>query len=707
MTMLTKIRNQSALLIGTIGVAMLLFILGGDFLRNSGRFFGTADNVVGIINGQEITYQDFERMVQNELLQLYGTDAVDEETRKNVRDRVWAKLLNELVMFKEFNKLGLSVSAEELLYQIKSDNPSPILAQYFIDPKTGQPLPQFTNPQTGRLDGEKILAAVQNMINNPEGEKSWVQIEQAIKLDRYNTKYNTLIKKGLYATNKEAEIDYFDKNNKYTFDYVLKFYADIKDEEIQYSESDLKKYYNEHKHEPFFQQEQETRKIEYVVFKVEPTVNDVKKIEEEISALKDAFANAENDSLFVYENSDNPNSIYWVKEGMLPADVDSLIFNNEKGFVAGPYEDGGYFKLAKKIDEQMKSDSVKARHILVKIQNGDTAKAQNLIDSLKTLIQKKNADFAELAQEFSEDFGSAQDGGDLGWFTEGQMVKPFNDACFNADPGDLVTVTTQFGIHLIEVLEKTAPHKQALVAFVERKIEPSKETYDKVYKDASAFSINNPTAGAFKTAGNELGIRVADNIKLGDKQIPGIPMSGEIVRWAFKAEKGTVSEPFEVEGAFIVALLSEIKPEGTLPLETDVVKQYVTQQVIKQKKAEKIKSELQGIASLEDAASKLGKKVETIEDITFASYTLPALGSELKVIGTACGIPLNKISEPVDDNKGVYVLKTTDFKEAQPAPNYYTNKFQLEKILQNRVEYEVFTVLEDLANVKDYRGRFY
>ncbi len=707
MTMLTKIRNQSALLIGTIGVAMLLFILGGDFLRNSGRFFGTADNVVGIINGQEITYQDFERMVQNELLQLYGTDAVDEETRKNVRDRVWAKLLNELVMFKEFNKLGLSVSAEELLYQIKSDNPSPILAQYFIDPKTGQPLPQFTNPQTGRLDGEKILAAVQNMINNPEGEKSWVQIEQAIKLDRYNTKYNTLIKKGLYATNKEAEIDYFDKNNKYTFDYVLKFYADIKDEEIQYSESDLKKYYNEHKHEPFFQQEQETRKIEYVVFKVEPTVNDVKKIEEEISALKDAFANAENDSLFVYENSDNPNSIYWVKEGMLPADVDSLIFNNEKGFVAGPYEDGGYFKLAKKIDEQMKSDSVKARHILVKIQNGDTAKAQNLIDSLKTLIQKKNADFAELAQEFSEDFGSAQDGGDLGWFTEGQMVKPFNDACFNANPGDLVTVTTQFGIHLIEVLEKTAPHKQALVAFVERKIEPSKETYDKVYKDASAFSINNPTAGAFKTAGNELGIRVADNIKLEDKQIPGIPMSGEIVRWAFKAEKGTVSEPFEVEGAFIVALLSEIKPEGTLPLETDVVKQYVTQQVIKQKKAEKIKSELQGIASLEDAASKLGKKVETIEDITFASYTLPALGSELKVIGTACGIPLNKISEPVDDNKGVYVLKTTDFKEAQPAPNYYTNKFQLEKILQNRVEYEVFTVLEDLANVKDYRGRFY
>src|SRR5690606_5307980 len=193
--------------------------------------------------------------------------------------------------------------------------------------------------------------------------------------------------------------------------------------------------------------------------------------------------------------------------------------------------------LSKVIGSKTSSDSVNARHILLPIENNDTVKAISLADSLKNVAKKEN-NFASLAMQFSQDQGSAQNGGDLNWFTEGMMVKPFNDACFNGNVGDMVVVTSQFGVHLIEILDKTKEVKKVLLATVSREIRPRKATFDKVFNEASAFSINNNTLETFRSQGAQYGIQQAPSFKENDKVLGAFDSPRELIRWAYAAEKG-------------------------------------------------------------------------------------------------------------------------------------------------------------------------
>ena len=250
MAVISKIRNQSGLLIAVIGVAMGLFVLS-DLLGTGAGLFQQQETNVAEIRGKKISFQEFEAKVQKEI----GGENFDETAREQVRQRVWNVLLQEKIMFQEYEELGLSVSPEELYNSIKNTGPNSIMSQYFTNPQTGQIYEQFRDPRTGGLSSQNVINYVRQVLESDQAE-TWLPVERAIKLDRLSNKYYNLIKKGLNPSVLEINDELNSRNQKVSFNYVVKNYTSIADDQVEVKDADLKKFYNNHKEEERFTQKE-------------------------------------------------------------------------------------------------------------------------------------------------------------------------------------------------------------------------------------------------------------------------------------------------------------------------------------------------------------------------------------------------------------------------------------------------------------------
>lgn len=709
MTVLAKIRNRAGLLVTIIGVALLVFILQSA-LESGNFFFGNSDRNVGEIAGKSIAYEEFNSKVQEAIearKKSSGQSTIDEATTDQIVQQIWNQTLGEMILNKEYEKLGIAISEDELYDLMLGKNPHAYIKQYFTDQKTGGILTMFANPQTGELYMSKVLEYTKQM--NEEQEGSWVMLENAIKQARIVEKYNNLVKKGLYITTSQAKDDYFAQNKSFNISYVVKKYASLPDTAVTVDENDIKNYYNEHSNE--FKQET-SRKIEYIAFDVLPSGEDTAEIKTDINRVANEFKTktAAEDSAFVIAESDSRNfDTRFSKKGTLSLQIDTIMFNSPIGTVVGPYLENNSFKIAKLISIKAMPDSVKARHILIKIVDGDTATAMRKVDSLKKMITPKN--FADIALKNSEDVGSAIKGGDLGWFTEGAMVPPFNDACFNGKKGDMPVVQSQFGVHLIEILDKGVASTRVQVATIDKAILPSAKTLQSVYGKAAEFSGKNNTADLFDKAviAENLNKRVADNIAEGSKTIPGIESPKELVRWLYEAKKGDVSSAFELGNKFVIAHLVEIKEKGIAPLEQ--VKDEIEVKAKQEKKAEnfiaQFNTSLTGVSVLDAFSKKVNIPVEKMENLTFSSSTIQNIGQEAEVTGTIVTLKKNSLSKPIKGKSGVFVVSVDAIKEAPVTKDYSATKMQSGSGLQSRVDYEVFNALKENAKVIDLRWKFY
>jgi peptidyl-prolyl cis-trans isomerase D len=697
MSVLGKIREKSTLLLIIIGGALVAFVLG-DVLSSGDRFFEGRRNEVGRVAGQTISAQEFEVRVQK-MEENYkmntGMTSIDEQTREMLRQQAWTQMLNEIIMDEEYRELGITVSSQELYDMVAGTDPHPSVRQ------------AFTDPQTGIFDKNRVLGFLKSMDEDPTGDskRRWIEFEKGIKQERINEKYQNLIKNGLYVPQRFAQHEYNARQKNASIQYIAKRYSEIPDEEITVTEADLKKHHSDNENK--FKQE-ESRKIEFVVFEVSPSGSDVEKAYATLDKIKEDFAQASDDSTFIRSYSDAGLQIELLTREQLTSDLEQL-YTAEAGTVVGPVREQNAFRLAKLVESRMAPDSVKARHILINIIEGDTATAMAKADSLKRLI-RGGRKFAELAEKHSEDFGSATKGGDLGWFTEGTMVKPFNDAVFEGKKGEMPVVTSQFGVHLIEIQDKSAETRRVLVAFIDRFIEPSSVTYNEIYAQASEFSSRNRTAEQFDQAAAEKGYnkRIADNVKPGDRMVTGIEQSRELVRWAYKEEEGTVSKPFEMDNKFVVAILREIREEGIAPLAQ--VRDQVERAVVREKKAERFTNEFNAALSansIEEVAAKVNGRVESADNINFSAVSIPGIGREPVLVGSAFGKEKGRISQPLKGETGVFIMKVTEIREPQEITDFSFYKNQISSNLTGRVGFEVFEALKDNANVKDNRYRFY
>lgn len=693
MAVIGKIRQQSTLVLIIIGGAIMAFVLTDLFSAKAG---GGQQGPINLaeVNGTNISPTEFDMRLQqayeNYQLNTESEEPLDEQTKNQIREQVWNDLLSEVILGKQMEELGVEVTPKELFDMVKGNDPHP------------QVLQAFRNPETNQFDPNAVVQFLQNLDNDPEMKNRWVTFEKALKKQQRRDKFQNLIKKGVYLPSNLAKMQYANNNQVVSFKYVQKPYNSVSDTSIQLTDEDIQNYYEEHKEE--YKQES-GRKILYAYFPVKPSEADVAATQKYMDDSFDRFENTENDSIFVNANSDKPFDPTYYSMDNMPLGADTSMWSKEVGFMKGPYElDGTYF-IQKVKATKMAPDSVKASHILISTQTRTPEEANQKADSLLALLEN-GTPLADLALENSEDNGSAQNGGDLGWFTEGMMVKPFNDAAFAAEIGEYKKVESQFGIHLIEVTDKTEPKKKVQLATIQRQVLAGNDTYAEVFNQANSFSIEANDLESFNELVREKNIqRRSAEITENSTMVRGLPNSREVVRWAVDAEEGAVSEAFDVEDAFVVAIVERVDEKGIAPL--DKIKNRIEYLAKQDKKAEQFIQEMSGFPNINELATNADLTIETATGVTFESPNIPKVGMEPKVVGKAFSLEKGQMSVPIQGNSGVFVV-SIDNKSEVGEPNLASTRNSVSRSIESRVSNgAVFSALKEKAEITDNRNKFY
>jgi peptidyl-prolyl cis-trans isomerase D len=700
MATLGKIRNRSGLLLSVIGIAMLSFILG-DFLKSTNTGGGQG-LYVGNVLGEDVLRQSFEIKVEEgiENWKSQNQQAVlNQTTIGQIRAQIWDQYVRELIMNNEFEKLGIDVSDDEFFELLQGANVHPEIAK----------VPAFQDPATGQFDRAKVLGYLKQIDQDQTGDARtrWIGFQKYLIGLIKTSKYNALVNKAMYVTDEEARIDFNSNSQNVTFNYVAIPFTSIDDADVEPTESELNTYYSNHKDD---YTQDASKDVDFVVYSVVPSVEDDAATKAEITDLVADFEIFEDYELMARRNSDNTNSrfIFTTEDGLQDQKWKEL-FNAKEGTVYGPYQASqGVYRIAKLAAVQNRADSVEARHILIKPTQAMSMDSVNKkIDALKLAIEG-GVDFADLAQRNSEDKGSAIKGGDLGWFSEGAMVDEFNEACFTSNRGDLSVVTSQFGVHLIEVTKTSRKVKKVKIAYIDRVVEPSTETFNTYYSQAAQFAgkiLNEGIAFDSLVAENNL-VKRSDSKVTSDKQaIVGLPNSREMVRWINTNEAGSISEVFQFDNSYVVAYLTKEYEEGATELED--IKEQISALVIKEKKADKIAESITATNDLASIASSNSTTVVSAQKATMANLSVQGIGYEPELVGSIFGTKLNSISAPITGNNAVYVVEVTAIDDEKLEGNFSQQKTNIVNQASSAANGQYYNALKEDADVIDNRSDFY
>ncbi len=700
MATLQRIRNRAGLLVAVIiGMAIFAFVLQ-DLLSGGQTAFNRSKFEFAEIDGKSVQYEEYSARIEK-LSEYYrlrlGQSSLDEQTMESIREQTWQEMIREYVTRDEYDELGISVSPDELMDMVQGRNPHPVITSLFAD------------PETGILNRTFLLQFIRTMNEDPSGAQKtiWLYLENEILKDRAFSKYNNLIRKGLYVTELEAGNSVRETGKRTDISYVVRRFSSIPDSVISYTESEIQKYYKNHNNEYL---QEASRDIEYVLFEVIPSDEDDRSAEEWINRMKDEFETVEDPVSLIGMESDLPFDDLNYTEGNLPELINDLMFSSEEGVVYGPYQEESSYRLARLVEINYLPDSVHARHILLQPDaSTDPAILLALADSLQDELSN-GADWNLLAIQFSND-GTANLGGDLGWFTEGSMVKPFSDSCFYDRLGGVMQVQTQFGIHLMQVLEKSSKVKKVKVAYLSRNIEPSSETYRKIYSQAVKFAGVNDDYEKFNETVTDQNLikRYASNLTETQRTITGLENPRPLIRWTFDAGLHDISkEIFEFGNNYVVAVVTGVREKGVAPL--DQVRAEIELEVKKEKKAEKISHDLEtalsGVEDIESLGIEAGLFVEEANNINFTSVSLQNAGIEPRIIAAASVLPEGQMSQPVHGNNGVYVIVVTRVTEPGDSDHSFTRS-RMTSLRESQANFEAYNALMDAANIKDNRSKFF
>ena len=690
MATITKIRQNSGLVLIVIGLGMGAFIMG-DMFRGGGS--SQAQNI-GEIWGEQIDRRDYENRVS---LQLEGLRSIsqnpDAATTDRIRNQVWNDILKERTVMAEINEAGISVTQDE-----------------YDDIRWGDNIiPGFRSDPTFSPEGVFNPDAVKqyfSFINNQYPLYAQVQQKQIID-NRLTSKYYFAISAGL-KTNSLESLELAESNDsKLSFSFVYKRYNAIPDSTVDVTENDIKAYYQEHKTEEKYEQ-LESRSAMYVTFQVDATESDKEFIKKDVESLISDFKESDNDSIFVVVNAETKTGInqIYIAGTLTDSIIDMELNNANEGDVVGPYLDRNVYKIAKITGEKFE-EQARVRHILLRSTGVNDDEIKLRADSIERVIRRRN-NFEEMVTEYSDDAASLKDGGVYDWFPQGRMVTEFNDAVFEGKKGDITVVKTTYGFHIIEILG-LREQRQPVLAIVDRKIVPSPDTFNEIYSIATDFSINNTDLASFEASAEADSLKVVftDRVFKGSKSVKGISEGSELVRWMYKSDVDEVSNPFEIGNKFVVAVLTKTTDKGEPSFEE--VKDQFEGLVLLEKKKEIITSEMEGITDLDELASSLSLNVQTAQSIPYSSNTIPGAGNgEDEVIGEAFTLEVGDVSIPLIGVSGIYVIEISD--KQIPALDDLDSELFADDINQKyetRVSSGVFSSLREDVNVVDNRVDFY
>ena len=702
MAVLGNLRKNSFVLISVIGMALFAFVIAGVF---DGKGYSSQEPI-GLVDDEKISIEEFRNQVDflETSYNLSGMMAVN---------NVWDQTVRNSVLNKQFDLSGVSSGRDHIEF---------IIAQ---NPKFNSD-PMFLN-DAGIFETEKFVDFIVELkTTSSQSYEQWQKQESIFESQSNEKIYFDLIKAGINYSFKDGEYEYLLQNDRVDIEYVQIPYSSVPDSIIKLKNSEVEKFIKSN--ESDFKVEA-SRNIEYVLFEEKPSLedeNDTKKILQEFLIEKTEYNNvskleetspslltAKNLTEFINQYSEIKFDSIYLPKGSLPTNEANILFNLNKDQTYGPYLDGEYFKISRMLDRKT-GGNVRASHILISYEgsqrassqiNRSKSEAKKEANRILKLVRKNPDSFSALAFEFS-DGPSKSSGGDLGFFQENQMAKPFNDFVFSKREGSIGLVETDFGFHVINVVAK---EDIVLLASVAIKNIPSDETSDKTFNMATKFEINLSKNNNLNTLAkeNNYEIKIASGIKILDDNLPGLTNQRRLVQWLFTDEVKIDSyKRFDLSnGGYLIAQVKAIKQDGLSSVQDASF--TAVPKVRNQKKAQLIIKQNKSFQSLDELASANNSEIKKALALNQKNATISGAGREPLLVGYAFGLKINEISDFIIGENGVYKIKVLKNNKSSNLENYSSYTNQLLVPSRSNVLSNVFQAAKESSEIIDNRSIYY
>ena len=715
MATLQKIRSKGPLLVIILGLALFAFI-AEEAMRSIQSATNESRQQVGEVYGEGVSVHEFQDLV-DEYLDVVkftsGNSAVNDEQIAQIRDQVWSAYVNNKLLEKEADKLGLTVTDAEI-QSIITAGTSPLLMQT-----------PFRNEQTGRFDAnllKKFLADYEAMKNNAQMPLEyieyynglynfWMFIEKSLRQETLNEKYQTLLAKSLLTNKITANAVFGNRTNESDIVIAALPYSTINDNDVQVEENDLKAKYNQQKET--FKQLAESRDIKFIDIQVKASAEDKAALDKEMEETAQALVAGGDIAKIVRESGSTiPYSVLPVSKNIFPTDISASFDTLTVGEIKQPYFNAGdnTMNIIKMNAKVTAPDSIQLRQI--QVSGADMAAIEKTADSIMTALNSGIA-FDSIAKKYNQT-------GEKTWITsrdyEGAIMSEENlkfiKTITNAPINKFEKIDFAQGCIIAQVTDRRAMITKYDVAVIKRPIEFSKETYAKAYNDFSHFIASNPSqedieANALKEGYN---LQERKDMFSNEHSVAGVKSTRDVLRWVFNedTEVGDVSPLYECgnNDHLLVVILTGIHKEGYRKLED--VKDYLTQEVIKDKKAELLIEKLANVKSLADAMKVEGIVTDTIKHVTFNSPTfiVKTGASEPIISAITAKTEVNNFAGPVKGNGGVYTVQVIG--KNKTAETFDIKKETTQQETMNlRGASRFINELYEKAEVEDNRYIFY
>ena len=702
MAVLGNLRKNSFVLIAVIGMALFAFVIAGVF---DGSGFQSQEPI-GIVNGEELSVTDFRNQI-DVLKKSYNFNDLQALTT------AWDETVRSKLLSQQIDELGIGSSRDHLEFFL-SQSPSFNSDERFLNDAGIFDVNKFSN----------FIAELKEI--NPQSYSQWsLQEEQFNKQIKFNSYFN-LVTSGFNSTFFEGKNQYLKSNNIADISFVKIPYSTVNDSLISVSSSEIRSYIKDN---PADFDQKSVRSFDYVIFNESPSVKDETDLRNKINSLLNereeynqvsklnevipGFLTTPNLDFFLSENSDVPYDSIYRPKGYFSSSHAQMIFNLENNNTYGPYVDGDFLKISKMLDKK-RNGNVRASHILIAYNGSQGSnpqirrtknEAKNEANRILKLARSNPDNFSSYAIDFS-DGPSKSNGGDLGFFQEGNMVKPFNDFVFNNRVGRIGLVETDFGYHVIKIVAK---EDVVLVGTLALKNIPSERTSDSIFNIASKFEIELSNIGDFNQTAESFDFEVKslNNIGVLDHDLPNMENQRRLVQWLFNEE--TEIDDFKrfdlSRGGYVIAKLTDKAEEGLMKPELASI--TVLPILKNKKKAKIIISDNKKFKNLEDLASNNNLEILNVSALNQVTPIVAQAGFEPKVIGKAFGLEINSISDLFEGETGVYMIKLNSIKSADELESYTPFENQLTNKFRSNIDFSIVQSLKKSADISDNRNDYY
>ena len=645
---------------------------------------------IATVDGSPVQQQEYQqtlKQLRTRFQKKLGGN-LNPQMQERMREQAYNRVVNQKLREQQMEQLGISVTDSEVEAMVFGETPHPIIRRQFAD-------------STGQINYQLL----QNMAQNPQARSQWLQLEQYLRQQRRQQKMSSLVQSTIQISENDIKDYYRRQNTSASARYVSLRYAQVPDDSISVTESDLRSYYENNKED--FKREK-TVTIEYATTTKEATAEDSSAIASDLSELRGDFKTTEQDSLFLVNNASDSDfsSAYQTPDQMSARVADSIYANPEPGRIVGPVFGGGQAHLIKIRDTRAaETEYAHARHILLKTDQANS-EMRNRLQAIRDSIESGTASFAGMARKYSDD-QSASQGGDLGWFAQGSMADAFGEAVFTAEPGSLVgPIRSEFGYHLIKV--ETRASKAVQRANLAYNLSPSQSTLADQESQLGDLAYYAEESGNFREEAQRLDLSIQQvQVETGQSSIPGIGQSSALSQFLETASTGNMSEVVELNDKFVVAHVTNVTPEGYRPFSE--VESQIRPQVALQKKRKIVVQRMERAFAQSDFESlpeALGTDIRTQSDLSFSTNTVPGLGREPKFVGTVFGLDEGQTSGVVEGSNAAFVVQATQKSTPPPLTEQRRQKIRRQLLKQRRkqIASDWLAALKEEATIQDNRS---